>query len=483
MVKHLVLLVNFLIALFMNFLFQTPVQLNLNAPSSVNAGESFEMEITLDKGDLSSFSRYIQELPQGLTATPSVSSNADFTFKDQKVRLIWLRLPEETTVTFKYNVHVDQRLKGDFNLEGQFSFIDNNERKSVNKVSTMINIVPSPDLPLSQLVDIGEFENAVIPDLSPIIEGDVMCIRKAPDFSNPTEGIVINIIVDKGQQEKFAKIEEVIPNGFDAVPLVDQNAIFSVSNNLVKFLWMNLPGDEFFNISYKLIPKSSDASGDFVINGTFSYIEDDDKTVKIDIVQEDFKLTGTSSTEIEKIFDQLTNKSLPEDLLAQNETDSETELGNNEVSNVEQVVEDNSNEGTSVKAPSLLGNNSDQNSVSTNQTVKERKVNTASSIKSDLLKPEKGVYYRVQLAAGHKPVNIRRYFKKFNLEKNVKKENHDGWYKYSVGSFMLYKEARNYRNYIWRTTIIDDAFVSAYNQGQRITVQEALMIANQRWYK
>jgi hypothetical protein len=59
---------------------------------------------------------------------------------------------------------------------------------------------------------------------------------------------------------------------------------------------------------------------------------------------------------------------------------------------------------------------------------------------------------------------------------------HEGMTKFLVGKFPEYKESRNYREAM-RAKGVTDAFVTAYNAGKRITVQEALMITRQKWFK
>ena len=58
---------------------------------------------------------------------------------------------------------------------------------------------------------------------------------------------------------------------------------------------------------------------------------------------------------------------------------------------------------------------------------------------------------------------------------------HQGWHKYTVGKFSIYKGARNYREIIKNQHKIKGPFVTAYNNGTRITVQEALMISKDQW--
>jgi len=58
---------------------------------------------------------------------------------------------------------------------------------------------------------------------------------------------------------------------------------------------------------------------------------------------------------------------------------------------------------------------------------------------------------------------------------------HQGWHKYTVGEHQIYKGARNHREVIKTQHNIKGPFVTAYNNGVRITVQEALMISKDSW--
>jgi hypothetical protein len=431
-------------------IFQSGVTVQVDVPTEVIAGTEFEVRLNIQKGDLESFSRLQQALPAGLTAVSSQSSNADFTFEEKRVRLIWLRLPRQDEFSVVYKIKVDERLKGTFDIKGKFSYIEQNERKSVSMESAPIVILPSPNIDPALIVDINDFEEQVIPYI-PVgsAGGQIACIRQTPISEADGSAYIVNILVNKESKQKFAKIEEEIPPGYTAIDIDPQEAIFTFKGGMVKFLWMNLPADPYFTVSYKLIPQDPSASTP-QMEGKFSYLEGE-KTISIDIKQTDSDLASLSATEISGLIAALSVQEIAEA--------TATIESKPDAAETKQVA--------TVKTTPSSGS----------------KINESKSNLSYQLEPEDGVYYRIQLAAGHKSVNIEKYFKKYNLEKEVRKEFHEGWHKYSVGSFQVYRDARDYRVHIWNTTIIDDAFVSAYNNGQRITVQEALMIANQQWYK
>lgn len=443
MIKHLLLLVNMFVLLVLNFIF-SEVKVEMNTPGQVEAGNEIYVEITLDKSDFDSFARFQQEIPAGLNPIPVKTANADFSFKDQKVKFIWLKLPAEQKITIAYKMQVDQRLKGSFNLNGTFSYIADNERKSVEVNPKYIVINPSSTIDPKLIVDINDFKNLVSPVQKTETGIDqVKCIRQTPYLAKGNNEYIVNVLINKGAKEKFAKIQELVPEGFSAVAIESKEAIFTFKDQTVKLLWMNLPTDPYFVVSYKLIPNEG-VKETPKMEGTFSYIENDN-TLSINIVEKDVNLENVSQ----------------ENLLAV-------------ISSAGEVI----TEPTEYVQPQdYSGKVKIEIAESALKLIREDTKLTS------MLEPESGIYYRVQIAAGHRPINIDRYFKKYNLDKEVRTEFHEGWRKYSVGSFYVYKAARDYRVHIWNTTTIDDAFVSAYNEGKRITVQEALMITNHEWYR
>jgi hypothetical protein len=450
MIRVFALILNLIAALSIGSIFQSGVTVQVDVPAEVVAGTEFEVRLSIQKGDLESFSRLQQSLPAGLTAISSQSSNADFTFEEKRVRLIWMRLPRQDEFSVVYKIKVDERLKGTFDIKGKFSYIEQNERKSVSMESAPIIILPSPSIDPALIVDINDFEQQVIPYIPvEIAGGQIACIRQTPVLEPGGTAYIVNILVNKESKQKFAKIEEDIPAGYTALDVDPKEAIFTFKGGLAKFLWMNLPADPYYTVTYKLVPKNPSSTPP-QMKGKFSYLEGE-KTISIDIKQTDRDLASLSADEIGGLI-----ASVAASELAQSTPPVETQ-------------------------PEIIETTPPVDSEKPKTPVKNGK-----ELKSNLpylLEPEDGVYYRVQLAAGHRTVDIERYFKKYNLDKEVRKEYHEGWHKYSIGSFQVYKDARDYRIHIWNTTIIDDAFVSAYNDGNRITVQEALMIANQEWYK
>jgi hypothetical protein len=94
------------------------------------------------------------------------------------------------------------------------------------------------------------------------------------------------------------------------------------------------------------------------------------------------------------------------------------------------------------------------------------------------------ITYYVQIGAFSKiKVTPKRLGKKFNVKEKISSEMQGGFSKFMVGNHSDYKEGRDHREKMIADHGIKSAFVVAYNHGKRITVQEALMVTSQKWFK
>jgi hypothetical protein len=88
--------------------------------------------------------------------------------------------------------------------------------------------------------------------------------------------------------------------------------------------------------------------------------------------------------------------------------------------------------------------------------------------------------YKVQILAGHRIISNKKVSNLYNYKGEYSLESHNGWIKYTVGSNSKYSKARDLRNEL-NNYDFPGPFVTAYNYGERISVQEALILTSQNW--
>jgi hypothetical protein len=429
---------------------QDPIRILMDVPQEVVAGHEFMVNVEIEKGNLEEFSRFQQELPAGFTAIQENSGSADFSFDNQRVRFIWLKLPAQANLNISYRVKVHERLKGNLVLFGEFSYVEDNERKSIVIDQKTVRISPSPNVSAEAQVDIKDFASIMASEKADVASGiEVTAIRQTPYPSKTGNDIFVDILVYKKAMNKFAKIEETIPDGFEAKSLESRDGLFTFKDGVAKFVWMNLPDVPGFKVTYRLIPGPGKTINDLAITGVMSYIQEG-RNIEVEIIQQDVDLSGVTDENVESMVAAISQgKTLP---VAQAETEKVVE---------KTPVEKKPPPPPPAKDPVVK------------ETQSTARTGTSRIPASQQLPVYDGVYFRVQLAAMKRFQDAEGTFSSYRLSRPVLVEQHRGLYKYSVGSFTTYSQAQAFKNSVL-TRGISGAFIVAYRNGKRIDVMDAL---------
>ena len=126
-----------------------------------------------------------------------------------------------------------------------------------------------------------------------------------------------------------------------------------------------------------------------------------------------------------------------------------------------------------------LNENMRLNQSSDNQSVDASSVSNTFEVKR--ASEDIDVRYAVQLLANHRDLTPDELRSSVGFDDSFHVYRQNGWRKYLTDNVETYVEARNLRSDIWSTTTAFDAFVTASQNGERISVQEALYLSNQSW--
>ena len=241
------------------------ILVNVKMPANNYAGEKFTVEITVNKLDLKHFAEFRQKLPKGFRAVENESGSADFSFSNQELKFVWLRLPREPKFTISFDIITDKNVSGTFNMQGYFTYIFKNQRGTAYSNSQVINIYRK-----GESYDFNKElrGNLNYPPTDPKL---VQCLRVKPFYSTDSKSLIVKLLVSRGVVVNAAKIEEKIPKGYKADVINSRGASFVQENEKVLFVWKKLPMQKNFEVIYKLKPNTLNPSIP-IIKGSFNYL-------------------------------------------------------------------------------------------------------------------------------------------------------------------------------------------------------------------
>lgn len=425
------------------FLFSESVSVNQTAPESASPNSEFKVTVNINKDGITGFAKYQVKVPNGFVIEELESAEATFTFNKQEAKFIWLALPEQEVFTIAYKVIVSENAPENLRLNGSFSFLENNERQNVD--ANILNIA---------IKEGGNLTEEIAPP-DPV----VFVSREIKELGN--HKYLVNLNITKKGIEGFAKIEEKLPEGAMAKDVVNKNkGVFTFLSNRAKYVWVSLPDEENFSVSYEIDLSSASDKTLLVNSGEFSYLHNNE-TAKINVLGPN---TVESQEEQPALAENTPSESAPNEEIIEEVVKEAEPMAKKETPKKEKAKEPKAE-----KAPKTIANKQDV--LADN--------NTRKAIPS----PQNGIVYRVQISAGKRNVEKTYMSRVHNFDGEFFVENHEGWVKYTTGGFNQYKEARDMRNELTASYDFPGPFVAAYNGGERITVQEALMISNQQWLK
>jgi hypothetical protein len=365
----------------------------------------------------------------------------------------------------KYKLKAGADVTGTKTISGTFSYLDEEERKKL-EIPTIIIDVKGGEVATTETTETTEGSEGT--ETTETTEttteategtstadgnGDVTCSRS---IEKDGDAFLVIIDVEKGNNGGFARIKDNVPSGFIAESVDNAGAVFKFVDNSVKFLWTSLPSDKStIQVKYRLLPDAA-SPGMYDVSGEFSgeFLIVDDKPTSVEIPYASFELEGEGFVAVTEGGNGETEGGNGETETEGGNGETETEGGNGET---ESGNGETAQEGGNGETETEGGNG-------------ETSIPTGNG----------DVMYKVQVMAAHRTVSNSYIKKHYGYSGGIDIENHEGWVKYTTGSYGVYKDARDKRNSL-DSYNFPGPFVTAYKQGERITVQEALTLTNQEW--
>ena len=459
MSKAVLIFINIIGFLLFTILNINDVVITHTAAKEIAIGQAVEVNLIINKNNFSGPGRLRLDLSQaeGITVKENMSDGSSFTFKDNEVLFIWYDLPSDKGIVISYTIIAKENTNGIKKIAGDFSFINDNERKQLEVPALVFKV--NPELVANENIK----EN----------NSSTNSVRSIVKLENE---YIVTVKTTIDNHKGFARIKEELPKDFNAEEIETAGSIFKNTDGYAKFIWTNL-SDSINEIIVKYkISNNKGLDTNFTISGVFS----SEKLIS-EGYNSGIKIPETKYIPYKEITENTATDSIDIENTVQEDIKQDTLLefaSNNELNTEEDLV--TSKETQIEKKKEKKNKKKKERVVKTEDELVELKKNEVVKNIISTKKVNNNVDYKVQILAGHRIISEKQISNQFNYSGEYALETHNGWIKYTVGSNSRYSDARDSRNEL-KIYNFPGPFVTAYNYGERISVQEALILTSQNW--
>ncbi len=443
----------------------------MKMPESIEPGDVYTTEVTINKGPINSYIKFSQKLPANFKATELDAHGGSFTFDDSIIKIVWFFPPANKEFTFSYKVRVPDDASGVKKIGGKIYYFFNTDRQvfsfdkqfvsigkdkkemvttfatKVTDTSSVLNpTVKEINAALSNCSTIVKTDSVLIPVVTKdTTKNSLVQLEQIKDTSNTiiAKPIIKDVILDTLSAAVAIKKEEKAMVPDSAVP---KNVVTAENKNVVdttELIYSVQVGsykdevpletaNKFLQIAAKGYKNLKENNGytTFVV-GNFG-TKEAAVPLKNQMIEKGFKGAFVIAYPAKNVYSAIKNKQIKADHSSANEASTKNKA-TKESSKVEAKNTDNKKEFSPTAA---------SDSVSTKKT------------------------YRVQIGAFKEEVPLETANKFLTLAaKGIKNLKNDlGITVYTIGNFSSREEALSLKNQLIEKGF-KDAFVVAFENG------------------
>ena len=109
--------------------FYSQISINSNIPNTFSSGSTTPVDVKINKGTISDFAKYQMDLPTGYVVSAIEVKGGNFTFENQRAKIVWVSMPSEAEFTVKFNIQASSTAATSGSITQKLFYLENNEKK------------------------------------------------------------------------------------------------------------------------------------------------------------------------------------------------------------------------------------------------------------------------------------------------------------------------------------------------------------------